>query len=688
MRVDRGAPEDGILEAMSTQPRRLRMGASWYPEMWPETEWAGDAAKMAELGFNLVRLFEFAWKRFEPREGEYDFDWARRVMDRCHENGVAVVVGTPTAAPPAWLVYGHPDILLVKKNGERAQHGRRKHFSPYSETYRKHARRIVTKMVEELGDHPALFAWQIDNEMSSEDCGEEAHGSFHRWLREKYGDIESLNRAWGLNFWSQWYESFEQVPMPEARVGSIEMPERHHPSLLMAIARHRSEVWDSYMAEQIKIIRAGSGKPVTTNRTPGFSMQWPWHFRQYDRAGISLYQGLPVYHWNTEYYDELRGGKPGTPYWLLECAPNWSATGLHWNLHQHDRGLRNMIWHSYLLGGDLVLFWQWRQHWAGQEMMHGTLRTATGKWRPNHKALQEETAKMARVEDWLEEHPLAPAEVGLFRSSLAAWVFSIDPVDKGMPYAKTWRDRFYSPLRENHIWREVISEYAPDLARYKVLVLPLMPILPGELRKRLEEWVKAGGVLILGPYSGYRTEENTVFTDREYGGLEELMGAESGLIFTVHDQEEVVEIVFEEEGAPTSHSLAFCDGFCCHTAKPLAHYREGYGDGLPAVVENRCGEGTVITVGALLSPAAMLHLLRRAMDIAGVKAVADGSDRVLVAPRLDGEGKPAGAGLVNLSEEGEAIKLPAGGTDLLTGETVDAMVTMPPLSCRLIAYGS
>ena len=180
---------------MNYDPTEMWIGASWYPEMWPEEEWIHDADRMQELGFNMARLFEFAWHRFEPEEGHYDFAWARRVLDLLHERGISAIIGTPTAAPPAWLSSRYPDILKTRADGSKARHGKRCHGSPASETYRKLSHRFVSRMAAELGSHPAVAGWQIDNEMGGADHGQEALEKFHAFLAKKFGDIEHLNRT-------------------------------------------------------------------------------------------------------------------------------------------------------------------------------------------------------------------------------------------------------------------------------------------------------------------------------------------------------------------------------------------------------------------------------------------------------------------------------------------------------------
>lgn len=668
---------------MSDTPpqERILIGASWYPEMWPEDQWPGDVAKMNELGFTLMRLFEFAWHKFEPAEGQYDFAWAHRCLDLLHKAGIQAMIGTPTAAPPAWLTAKYPDTLQTKADGRVASHGQRKHYSHYSARYRELCARIVSRMTDEFAGHPALHSWQIDNEMSGSDYGSETRAAFHAYLKDRFGTIENLNRAWGLEFWSQAYASFDQIPMPIASVGSIEVPERHHPSLIMAMATHRNNAWTDFIRNQCDIIRKKSDKPITTNMTSGMAMQWWQHNKVLDRVGFSMYRDVLHYHWNLQNFDRMRAEKDYLPYYLLETAPSWSAGGKMWNIHHDEKGIANISWTSILLGGSMILYWQWREHWAGQEMQHGTLVTATGKWRPNKDAIQKICADAAKQETWLAQHPPQRAEVAIMISAEASWFFSIDPIDDNMRYDERWRDDFYLPLARSHIWRDVIDP-THDLAQYKVLVVPMMPSIPADTRRRLAEWVRNGGHLLLGPLVGYRTEEHTAFTDREFGELEDLIGGESALRFTVHWMEDRVNVAFADGTA--SRTRNWCEAYAPTTGKVLARYEGGYGNGLPAVLENAVGKGVVITTGCKVSEEAYLHLVKQLMARAGVKAVASGSREVSVVPRARADGSVAGYGIINLAESDQEITLPAGGIDRLSGRKTQPTITLSALEVMLV----
>jgi beta-galactosidase GanA len=409
-------------------------------------------------------------------------------------------------------------------------------------------------------------------------------------------------------------------------------------------------------------------------------MDWPRHNRCLDRVGASMYSDVAHYNWNVARFDRLRAEKPA-PYWLLETAPNWSGGGRLWNIHHDARGVRVMSWMSTLLGGTMTLFWQWRQHWAGQEIQHGTHVTATGRWRPNREAWAQLAREYAAHGAWLLQHPPLQARLGLLYNSEAAWAFSIDPIDEDMAYPRRWCDDYYLPLLRQHLWRDVVHD-GQDFAPYKVLLAPHMPILAEDTRRRLKEWVAQGGRLLLGPLTGYRTEEFTVSREHEFNGLEELMGAESALGFTVQWVEDRVKVDFGD--GLTTPTRTWCDAFHLTTGAALGHYRGGYGDGRVAAVRHNFGRGTVITLGCRVSEAVYLKLVRALMDETGLAPLAAGAPEVLIAPRAGADGKLAGYGVVNLSEAPREVTLGARGRDLLTGRMLGPELRLAPLEVLVL----
>ena len=211
-----------VLEAQNPDwfPKRdmLTIGVYYYPEAWPESQWGRDMANIRKLGMEFVHMGEFAWYFMEPQEGQYDFDWLEKNVDLAAKNGLKVVLCTPSATPPIWLEREHPEILMVDAQGRTMQHGSREQADWSSPVYREYVAKIDTELAKRFGHDQRVWGWQIDNELSHYGRGysysKASTEKFRDWLREKYGSIDKLNEAWGNAFWSEMYQNFDQIEMP------------------------------------------------------------------------------------------------------------------------------------------------------------------------------------------------------------------------------------------------------------------------------------------------------------------------------------------------------------------------------------------------------------------------------------------------------------------------------------------
>ena len=240
------------------------IGVCYYPEHWPETVWKDDARKMAALGVRYVRIGEFAWSRLEPARGQHDFDWLERAIETLHVAGLKVILGTPTATPPKWLVDEMPDMLPVDRFGQVRGFGSRRHCCFSHEGYKRECAGIVTAMAERFGTHDAVVGWQVDNEYACHDTArswsQPALSGFRRWLAEKYGSIERLNFAWGNVFWSMDYPDFGSVELPGIT------PSEHNPAHRMEFYRFSSDQIAEFNKLQVEILRRLSpGRDIIHN---------------------------------------------------------------------------------------------------------------------------------------------------------------------------------------------------------------------------------------------------------------------------------------------------------------------------------------------------------------------------------------------------------------------------------------
>jgi len=194
----------------------MYFGCDYYPEHWPKERRKKDAQLMAEAGFNVVRMAEFAWSKIEPSKGQFDFQWLDEAINLLKNYGIKIVLGTPTAAPPAWIIEDDPTILPVDERGFRMAFGGRRHYCPNNPNYQEHTYRIVEAMGEHFKNNPSVIGWQLDNEFSGRCYCNYCRQAFQKWLKDKYDTLDNLNKEWGTIFWSQTYGKWEEIPVPLA----------------------------------------------------------------------------------------------------------------------------------------------------------------------------------------------------------------------------------------------------------------------------------------------------------------------------------------------------------------------------------------------------------------------------------------------------------------------------------------
>ncbi len=267
------------------------LGVCYYPEHWDESRWRTDARRMRELGISFVRIGEFAWSRLEPSRGTFTFEWLDRAIDVLHEAGLKVVLGTPTATPPKWLVDECPDIIPYDEQGRPRGFGSRRHYTFSSETWWKESARIVEIVAERYGEHPGIVGWQTDNEYGCHDTtvswGPEDLKSFKRWLRLRYQSTDQLNEAWGSVFWSMELTSFDDVALPNLTVTEP------NPATRLDFWRFHSDQVAAYDKMQCEIIRKHSPGRWITHNFMGFVSDFD-HFKVGDNLDLASWDSYPI----------------------------------------------------------------------------------------------------------------------------------------------------------------------------------------------------------------------------------------------------------------------------------------------------------------------------------------------------------------------------------------------------------
>ncbi|WP_424830418.1 beta-galactosidase [Ruegeria sp.] len=597
---------------------KLELGVCYYPEQWDRSLWREDAQRMVDMGIDWVRIAEFTWGLIEPRRGEFDWGWLDEVIDILGQAGLRIMMSTPTAAPPKWLVDEYPEMLPVDPNGRVRGYGSRRHYCFSSDAYLAEAKRIATEYARRYGQNPYVQAWQIDNEYNDHDTvlsySAAARDGFRRWLAERYGSIEALNDTWGAAFWSLAYTSFDQIELPN---GTVAMP---NPTHALDFARYSSDRVRLFNKAQADILRAFSpGRDITHNFMAG-SFEFDHHAvaKDLDIVGFDSYPlgnllgstlsdkekhhylrtGAPDYQgFHCDLYRSQGRGRM----WILEQQPgpvDWAEK----NPSPADGMVRLWTWAAYAHGAQAVMFFRWRQAKYAQEQFHTALLRSDG-------SLDQAALELAQV---VKERAALPgalrsrAQVAIVLDYESLWAADILPHDSEFPNAQIVRE-WYAGLRSLGVDLDFVGPDG-DFSGYALVVLPQNMIVTSELAAKLRN---CQAKLLIGARSGSKTATMHTPQNLAPGELADLTGVR---VLRVESLPELAnESVIMGDGARYSFSgwreVVQADG------TTLARFDSAYRDGSPAVV--RSEKATYL---AMVPRGSLLHaILTETLEWAGME---------------------------------------------------------------------
>jgi beta-galactosidase len=667
-------------------------GVDYYPEQWDEERWPIDAALMQQAGVNTVRLAEFAWSKLEPEEGVFDFAWLDRAIEIVSQRGIRVILGTPTAAPPAWLIQAYPEILPVNAGGQRASFGMRRHYCPSHPTFHAAVRRIVGAMARHYAAHPAVFAWQIDNEIGSITNGLRCHCSmcrtaFQNWLRQCYGSLEQLNQRWGTIFWSQQYSAWEQIPVP-LHNEQTSMGSAHNPSLYLDFTRFTSETWVRYQHLQVEILRELCPRHLLTHNMMGLFPFVDYGELAHDLDIVSLdnYPRLPAVWsqfkgmWSASAtaigHDLMRSLKK-QPFWMMEQQAGPSGWG-KLSPTPLPGELRLWTWQAIARGAAGIVYFRWRTALIGTEQYwHGVL-PHDGTPGRRYREIAQTGQEFQRIGDLATAS--FPTEVALLRSYDTLWAFEAQPTADGLSYAEQL-DHYYNACWRRNIAVDIVNE-RQSWEDYKLLLAPCLFVLSAEVAARLTDWVKAGGTLVVTFRSGVKDIHNTVAAGPLPGALCELAGVRvtdyTALLAAGTGEPcggpERLELVFNEAAPQRVSADIWMDELEVQGAQVLGYYRGGIYDGAPAVTLHQVGNGRVIYVGTSLDQAGLDLLIEYSLQQAELAPGITTPANIEIIRRVH-EGVDYWF-VLNHSTEPQEITLPMSGVDLLSGQAIRQTVRL------------
>ena len=657
----------------------MLIGADYYPEHWPVSRWETDAAMMEQAGLTVVRLAEFAWAKLEPEEGVYDFSWLDQALAVLSAHGIRAVLGTPTAAPPKWLMDRYEGMYNVDGYGRKRGFGSRRHYCFNSPDYQNAARRIAAAMGAHYKNHPAVLGWQIDNEFgchNDEVCYcEHCRREFVRWLKIKYATVEELNRAWGTVFWSQTYRSFDEVILPGYAQCDGENGRNfcHNPGLLLDYMRCRTDNICAFLQMQVDALRqAGSRQPVTHNfmgtydRIDYFKLAKGVDFVSWDNYIRHQWQAYP-FEEAALAHETMRGLKK-KKFWVMEQQSGpagWSVMGDTPRPGQ----LRLWSWQAYAHGAQAIVYFRWRACLFGAEQYWHGILDYDGVPRRRYREVAQTAGELTRI-DTLLSGGTPVNEAALIKSYDNAFSHRFQPHNPKFDYNALLLS-YYEGLVRNGVSCDVRS-IDDDLSPYKLVILPAFQLLTTPMARKLEDYVSRGGQVVVSFRSGAR-EWNNQMTERTLPGL---LRDLTGVTVTEFNSIFYGEPIAVQGPHMAATASIWCDLLEPDTAECYARYAGDYCEGTAAITVNCYGKGKAWYVGCDLDKDGMAVLLGDILKGAGiappVRGLPDGVEAVLWKQE---NGRKA-LYLLNHAKTPAVIPASSFSCNLLTGEPVSGEWTL------------
>jgi beta-galactosidase len=619
---------------------KFRFGTDYYPEQWDETRWEQDATLMQAAGFNVVRLAEFAWAKMEPSEGQFDFDWLDRAIGILASHGIDVVLGTPTASPPPWVMVQDPNLFLTDANGVRRTYGLRREYCPSHPLYRQHSQRIVAAMAEHFKDNLAIIGWQIDNELGDRCYCDTCRAEFHKWLKAKYQTLDTLNEKWGTIFWSHTYSDWSQIPVPLTT--ALPNTPVHNPGLALDYRRFMSDTYCTFQKLQIDILRQHCPNHFVTHNLMGFGYSQLDYFdlaADLDHVSWDIY---PRHQWDmTADVDPARTalscaamrGLKKQNYWVMEQQSGgggWDMLGVL----PKPGELRLWTYQTIAHGADAILYFRWRtarfgteQNWHGILDHHGI---------PGRRYI--ETAQVGqelqKIGDLLAGSQIR-SQVAIMQSYDSRFALQGQPNHPHFSYENHIQD-IYRGFHHHNISVDIVSE-KDLLTGYKLVIVPAMYVLTEQTATHLEKFAAEGGTVVFTVRTGVKDEFNAVVDMKLPGLVAKMCGIEvEEYISMPPELGNKIQFNLPELNAafPTS---TLADVLEPKGAQVIARHIHDFYAGKPAATLNQFGKGKVIYLGALGDGAYYDSLAGSLSDLAGIQSLLETPAGVEITERWQGD---------------------------------------------------
>lgn len=689
---------------MTSSANRLLFGAAYYDEYTPasagEDRLERDMKMMVEAGFTTIRIAEFTWGTWNPAPSVFDFTHVDRAIDAAAAHGLDVIIGTPTAAVPTWLAARHPEVMGVNAHGTANKYGPRQNMDITAPAYRYYGEQAIRALVAHTAPRDNVVGFQLDNETKYYDAyNADIQRAFVDWLKERFnGDLDALNAAYGLNYWANRINAWEEFP---------DLTQTINGSLAAAFDFFRRSLVTDFLLWQRVIVDEYRREDQFV--TQNFDYEWRGysfgiqpavdHFKAAEAVTLA---GVDIYH-PTE--DQLTGKeiafggdinrslKDGAPYLVLETEAQGQMGWLPYP------GQLRLQAYSHLASGAMgVMYW----HWGS---IHNSFETYWKGLVSQDYSANPTYLEAARFGAEIKEHAASLAglakrnKIAVMVSNEAYTALEWFSIDSGFPRqvsggGANYNDVFrlvYDALFEANLEADIVPADAPAerLARYDVLLAPALYVTPEQTIANLRAFVSGGGHLVTTFRTAVADENVQVFTDRQPHGLSDLLGLGTDQ-FTRPDGVRLAPTGALAAALPEGADLGLAHFMELLTpvegaddVEVLASYDHHAWSG-PAIATRAVGSGSITHLAAWASPEVVRAVVTLVAERAGVTDWAGQlAGQVTVRKGVNGAGRPL-AYLLRYSHEPVTLTLPVGGTDVLgtLGEVgavlpAGATVTLP-----------
>jgi beta-galactosidase len=684
----RSGPEKASTEIWD----RYLLGSAYYPEWWPKEEWETDFRQMQELGLNTVRMGEFAWSRFEPAPGKFDFDWMDEAIELANRRDIRVILGTPTGSIPPWLYQLHPDVLSGNEIGPYT-YGGRKGYCTSSENYLAACASVVTAMAEHYGKHRGVIGWQLDNEPGYPPQSYDAvtERAFQAWLQKRYGTLEALNSEWNGAFWSNEYTDWSQIRIPRNSAES-----GWQPAISLAYRRFFSDSFLNHLRRQAEILRRHCGNQfIFTN--------WPaptWSVDVFAAAAEFLdatawdnYVSAPgVGNFRRQYIAGFLSdfSRCAGPHQRFLCAEQ----NAYVPPNAKDEGLRLQAYSDLAHGSRGQLFFEWRRPLAGaEEHRPSFIKGFDGELNPAKNKLRQIAQELGRLGPLLSKATTV-SEIALLYDFANEWAQGYGGIGDKNPRYNGECQAFYNGFKVLQRNIDVVPT-SVDFTPYKLIVASNLRLVDDATAERLKRFVANGGTLVLNNRAGTQNTGNSMRLMLAPGPFTEMAGvhAEAMLDLVEYntqngflDAAHLTELSFRFAGEEAVyHPRSIMESLILRGAEVLATVHGGEITGRPAVTRNRYQQGWAYYVGVDSVEDEFYEALARMVGTTcGLAPLIAAPYGVEVTSRHD-EGNTYYF-LLNLTETPhEKIDLPRPMNDLIKQRKQVMQISLGPLESAVLA---